>query len=154
MTTAYDNIQTAEELIREVISNGLNIEQNHINRAADIMGNTSVGALAVLANDERTVSGKRICETCYFILFSVWNWRQAVNFYNEHTLKIREKDETIKRDRATMRNIEEHSAQLEKFNAELRKDNENTRNAFEEAQREIIALKAKLYDLMTVGRAA
>ena len=81
----YDNINTAGELLREVISNGLSTEQEDRNRAADIFGNSSVSDLAELANSKDEISGKWKADTFYFIAFNIWNWRDAVNFYNQHS---------------------------------------------------------------------
>jgi hypothetical protein len=133
----YDGITTAESLIREVISNGLSTELDDKNRAADIFGQASIGELDALASSEEIISGKNVSDMFYFILFHIWNWREAANFFNQHSnpaikeaasLKA-ELRETGKKERR-IRELEE----LEDINGALRQ--------------EIMKLKARLYDLM------
>ena len=51
MTSKYDNITTAADLISEVALHGLSTELNDLNRAADIFGRASIKELIALAND-------------------------------------------------------------------------------------------------------
>ena len=158
----YDNIKTAADLITEVSLNGLSTAQDDLNRAADIFGRSSIKDLAALANDAQCKSedgystGKpSTSSTFYFIAFSVWNWEEATRFYNEHTLllptKYREatdklKVETKRADQATENWHKYEASSKEQWNARRA-----TEDALEAAQQEIVALKAKLYDLMTAG---
>ena len=151
----YDEIGTAEALVREVISNGLSLDQDDRNRAADIVGRTSVGELAALANSEEKASGKQFGETLYFILFNIWNWREATSFYNEHTLAVAVKFRELKAERDEL--SKDREAAWEKVN-ELQEKWDSTYEQFRRhenraiaAEQEIVVLKAKLYDLMVAG---
>lgn len=88
MSSKYDSIKTAADLVAEVAAHGLSTEQEDQNRAADIFGNTSIEELDRLANDigrnnqngepdpkgTWSSSRKGTQETFYFIAFSIWNW--------------------------------------------------------------------------------
>ena len=156
----YDSIATAKDLIREVISHGLSIDIEDKNRAADILGNSSIRDLADLANSTDTISGKHITDTFYFIAFNVWNWRDAVNFFNEHTNPAtKTARETAEKLKAAENDIEKLTADYKGVISKLNElGNQNIEeynkvvhvtNALEAAQGEVITLKAKLYDLMT-----
>jgi uncharacterized coiled-coil DUF342 family protein len=150
----YDTIHTAKDLIREVISNGLSTSQEDINRAADIFGESQIGELANLANSEEKISDKHVGATFYFIAFNIWNWREAIAFYNEHTLKvdglslqeIQNKLHALTQSETAARSKAEELQ--EKWNKTYKQFREHENRAIE-AEQEIITLKAKLYDLMT-----
>jgi len=164
----YDNIKTAADLVTEVAIHGLSTDQEDLNRAADIFGNTSIGELARLANDigrnnekgepdpDGTWSSSRKAtqSTFYMIAFSIWNWREATAFFNEHTnpatkghrvtkletsLKDAEKERNNLKTQldATAERAKEYAYKIDDLNAE--------KAALE---LEITKLKAKLYDLM------
>ena len=155
----YNNIETANGLIQEVISHGLSTEQDDLNRAADIFGNSKVGELAALANSKETVSGKQISDIFYFIAFRIWNWRDAVSFYNEHTSEERRlRLEAENKFNAQVKANEELLAdvvRLDETVAELKaqtyaalEEVETQEKRAEEAEAAVVVLKARLYDLM------
>ena len=94
----YDSIKTAAELVAEVRANGLSTVQEDICRAQDIFGHTPIEELDRLANDigrdndkgepdpHGTWSSSRPATqaTFYRIVFSIWNWEDAVRFWNQH----------------------------------------------------------------------
>ena len=147
----YDSIETARDLIREVISNGLSTEQDDRNRAADILGRSQVGQLAQLANSDERICDKRIGEMFYFIAFNIWNWREAMSFYNEHTVKLnelkRERDALLKDRETAWARVNELQDDASKYAGDIYQLND----AKEKQAQEITTLKAKLYDLMTAG---
>jgi hypothetical protein len=151
----YDNIETAKDLIREVISGGFSTQQHDRNRAADIFGRTSIGELAALANSTEEICGKYVHSTFYFIAHGIWNWEELVRFYNEHTNTDKAE---LRKTKATLADTEKERARLQSdYDTALqscREANNNHRNAADDlaaAQQEIVTLKAKLYDLMTAG---
>jgi len=159
----YDEIFTAYDLIREVISNGLSTAIEDINRAADIFGNSSVDELAKLANSEDQICGKYVSNMFYSIAFSIWNWQDAVNFYNEHTnlagVKLREAratiDSYIKENADVQEALNESAGREEEFRLKWREQEcraIKTEEALDAAYAEIVALKAKLYDLLTADK--
>ena len=158
----YNDINTAKDLIREVSAYGLSTDQDDRNRAADIFGNSGVGELAELANSKDTISGKQISQTFYFIAFNIWHWEQATRFFNEHTnpaTKDAQESERklkaqIKANEELLADVirgDERVAEITEKYATLNADHARATSSLEEAQREVLTLKAKLYDLMTVG---
>lgn len=170
----YDHIETAADLVAEVAAHGLSMEQEDINRAQDIFGRSTIKELVDLANDigrnnengepdpnGTWSSGRRgTQDKFYLIAFNIWNWRDAVRFYNEHTdgaqrevkrLTAENKDlasllESTSRDRDACMSFAEQSAER----AQIRAEEVNDLNAkLREKDTEIMALKAKLYDMMT-----
>ena len=154
MTSRYDKITTAKDLVSEVKTHGLSTMEQDICRAQDIFGRSPVYELIALANEKQTQ------EDFYLILFRIWNWRDATDFYNKYTnpedaeemkTELQEQEKTIKGLKENIENLKEgYSKELEN-NRNLGK----SLNEFEEENRkledEIIRLKAKLYDLMVGG---
>ena len=95
----YDSIKTAAELVADVRANGLSTAQEDICRAQDIFGHTPIEELDRLANDigrdndkgepdphgSWSSSRPATQATFYRIAFSIWNWEDAVRFWNLHT---------------------------------------------------------------------
>jgi hypothetical protein len=165
----YDAIKTAADLINEVRMFGLSADQDDVNRAADIFDNSPIGELVALANDDGTRTdenghkwgtGRRGTQgTFYFIAFSIWNWRDATRFFNEHTnsVTIEAKKNAIELN-VTKVEIERLKAELEKTKKQLEESNRDWESTYKQfrrheqraisAEAEITALKAKLYDLL------
>lgn len=101
----YDKIKTATDLVREVRMNGLSTKQEDLNRAADIIGRSSIEELDMLANDigrdnangepdpKGTFSSGRIAtqDTFYSIVSHIWHWDDVTRFWNKHTNPDHEK---------------------------------------------------------------
>lgn len=167
----YDSIKTAADLVAEVAAHGLSTDQDDINRAADIFGNTSIEELDRLANDigrnnekgepdpngSWSSSRKPTQETFYFIAFSIWHWQDATRFFNQHTnpdtkdhkvSKLESSLEAVTKDRDntkaqltdTADRAKEYAYKIDDLKADL-----------QQKDTEIMALKAKLYDCMSVG---
>ena len=151
----YDNIETAEDLIREVISHGLSTQQHDRNRAADIFGRESIGNLATLANSDEEICGKCVSSTFYFIAFNIWNWEDATRFYNEHTLAVGEKIRTLETqleaEKKELHRVLEERNELGKSCTENNNARREAETALATARQEITNLKAKLYDMMIAG---
>ena len=121
MSSKYDSIKTAAELVSEVQLHGLSLAQEDICRAQDIFGHTPIEELARLANDigrdnekgepdpkGSRSSGRRATQsTFYSILSSIWHWEEVTRFWNTHTNPEHEQVEEL---RAKLRaEMAEHS---------------------------------------------
>ena len=171
MSSKYDHIETAAELVQEVRAHGLSTAQEDICRAQDIFGNTSVEELARLANDigrnndqgepdpKGSWSSSRIPTqgTFYMIAFSIWNWETATHFWNEHT---NPQTETLRETKKLLAGKERQAKELTAKLEQALEDRNTAENAYnvladkyqdasrraEEAEAEVIRLKAKMYD--------
>ena len=143
----YDGVTTAKELIGTIARNGLSTQQYDLNRAADILGNENINVLAEIATSDTEVCGKSVSRVFYSTIFRIWNWEQAIRFYNEHTLKIQVLKNKLEAAETGCKLYHEereyHFGEITRFVAMERE--------YESAKIEIINLKAKLYDLMTAG---
>lgn len=172
----YDSIKTAADLVAEVQVNGLSTAQEDICRAQDIFGGTSIDELARLANDigrnnsqgEPDPKGtwssgrKGTQSTFYMIVSHIWNWEEVTRFWNLYTNPQTEelKDHRSANKRLTQKN-EKLMARLDELLGEQRERNEyitelatcmgDAQRRAEDAEDEVIRLKAKLYDYMTAG---
>jgi hypothetical protein len=165
----YDDIETAAELIREVAAHGISMDIDDKNRAADIFGNSAIAELAALANDigrnkadgepdpNGTWSSSRRATqgTFYLIAFSIWNWKQAVDFYNEYTDPTRAEARRLRKENANLESAikevtRERDAAADTLN-NVNSQFQQSTAACEKLTERVIALKARLYDLMTAG---
>ena len=99
MSSIYENIRFAKDLVTAVRLQGLSTKEEDIVRAQDIFGKATIEELDELANDNGRVnsngkpdkngtwsSGRTgVQSTFYHILFHIWNWEDATRFYNQHT---------------------------------------------------------------------
>lgn len=173
MASIYDNIKTAKDLISEVMVSGLSTNQEDICRAQDIIGNSTIEELVELANDigrddehgnpdpkGSWCRGRRATQgTFYMVLFHIWNWEQATNFWNLHTNPDREKMGAYYEAKAKAECELEHLKDEVKKEHNIRlKETVDKKTALDEVERlkaelhdremKIMELKAKLYDLM------
>lgn len=179
----YDSIKTAAELVAEVQAHGLSLAQEDICRAQDIFGRSAVQDLVALANDvgrnnengdpdpKGTWSSGRheTRSTFYFVLFKIWNWEDAVCFWNQHSSP---EHEGVKELQAKLQaEMAEHTKTKEALKEQrISTDAEHKFLLIERGKRveqaekissleaevhdrdmTIMELKAKLYDLMTAG---
>lgn len=149
----YDNIKTPAELIRSVRVHGLSLNTEDICRAQDIFGRCPIENLEELAKNSDTR------DDFYFVLFQIWYWRDATNFYNRVSnpefVIMQELKEQLKYERganASLKIEAKHAAQARK---EAEKDSETLKKRVEEleaTEHELadanIRLKAKLYDMI------
>ena len=176
MASKYDKIKTAKDLVTEVMMHGLSTVQEDICRAQDIFGHSTIEELANLAkdigrNDENGnpdpkgtwSSGRRgTCSAFYQIAFSIWNWEDAVRFWNQHSnpehdeladsrKKLQAMAKELEKAGETMEKYWEREAQNDKILSErLNKITELSAKVYEQ-EREIIRLKARLFDMMEKG---
>lgn len=183
MASKYDNIKTAEDLLKDVKMHGLSLNADDMCRAQDIFGHSEVKELIRLANDNGRlkefggepdprgpVSSGRDGFSKYFyqVAFSIWNWEDAVRFYNQHSnfpvidaledrkelkQRVNVLDEEL--NRVKTERDQEHKARLEATEAELAAQKKIDRLEGDVYVRdmEIMELKAKLYDLMVAKEA-
>lgn len=179
----YDSIKTAAELVAEVQAHGLSLAQEDICRAQDIFGRSAVQDLVALANDigrnnengdpdpKGTWSSGRheTRSTFYFVLFKIWNWEDAVRFWNQHSSP---EHEGVKELQAKLKaEMAEHSETKEALHEQIQRTEEEHQKVLSERSSvcelkakvvclesevhdrdmTIMELKAKLYDLMTTG---
>ena len=179
----YDSIKTAAELVAEVQAHGLSLSEEDIVRTQDIFGHSTVKELVDLANDigrknrdgepdpKGTWSSGRheTRSTFYFVLFKIWNWEDAVRFWNQHTNPehegYRELQEKLRTEMAEnsetkealheqiQRTEEEHQKVLSERSSvcELKAKVVCLESEVHDRDMTIMELKAKLYDLMTAG---
>jgi hypothetical protein len=155
----YDNITTADDLVREVMQNGLSTTQEDLNRAADIIGQTSVGDLEALAKNKAwKLQFDRFAETAralYAILHSIWGYDEFCRFYARHALglfdEIAEANEKFCAEKEVNRELlAQCNHAREAIQAETSRKNEVLAE-LEAAEAQVLRLKAKLYDQMTAG---
>lgn len=172
MAGEYDAIKTAKDLIVWVRAHGLSLDQDDLNRAADIFGHTPIEELAFLANDigrddengnpdpKGTYSSGRVGtrSTFYQILFHIWNWEDATRFYNEHTMEYPRQITDLK---CQIKMRDDKIEEAERKAAEMEQKAAASYKGFREAEeavakigirvrnrdRQIVELKAKLYDM-------
>ena len=169
----YDSIKTAAELVAEVRANGLSTVQEDICRAQDIFGHTPIEELDRLANDigrdndkgdpdpHGTWSSSRPATqaTFYRIVFSIWNWEDAVRFWNQHTNPEHMAFDEVKTENARLRAAKgeledkvetlQHEQDMQTREMEkLRQDSRSMIASLEDAEAEVVNLKAELYDYM------
>ena len=173
MASIYDNISSAKELVYHVMLHGMSTKIEDICRAQDIFGHTPIEDLAFLANDigrnnhngepdpKGTMSsGRRATRgTFYSILFQIWNWEDATRFWNTHTNPEHEQFKELRAEIATLKTIAKQAeTDRETYNKEradreayidekLALLDEAIRRA-EDAEAEVIRLKARLFDLI------
>ena len=173
MSSKYDNIGTAAELVSEVQLHGLSLAQEDICRAQDIFGHTSIEELARLANDigrdnekgepdpkGSRSSGRRATQsTFYSILTNIWHWEEVTRFWNTYT---NPPTEELKRNRDAYDFVVEGNKKLKSENDELKEQvdelleresglvlqRDEALDRAEYAEAEVVRLKAKLYDLL------
>ena len=173
MNSKYDSIVTAADLIIEVQLNGLSTAQEDICRAQDIFGNTAIEELARLANDTgrdnkngepdpkgSCSSGRKATQgTFYAIVSHIWNWEEVTRFWNQHTNPEHMAFDEVKTENARLRAAKveledkvetlQHEQDMQTREMEkLRQDSRSMIAALEDAEAEVVNLKAELYDYM------
>lgn len=173
MSSKYDSIKTASEMVEEVMVHGLSTNQADICRVQDIFGQSTIEELDRLANDigrnneygepdpkGTWSSGRRPTrDVFYMILFNIWNWEDATRFWNQHSniereelLKLRntcknlskQLDKQVEHTKVERNEVVETLNRLRETESELITLN----SQLDEKDFEIMKLKAKLYDLM------
>lgn len=173
MASIYDNIRTAKELVDIVGVQGLSTKVEDICRAQDIFGRAAIEELVELANDtgrnnengEPDKNGswssnrKATRPIFYQILFQIWHWEDATRFYNQHSNPEYEELKTLRTENKKLSGrVENLEAKRDELLAnakdasdvileEMNKKAASIERA-EKAEKEIVKLKAKLYDLM------
>lgn len=175
----YDGIKTAADLVVDVQLNGLSMVQEDICRAQDIFGNTTVDELVRLANDTGMnnengepdpkgtwSSGRKATQgTFYMIVSHIWNWEEVTRFWNLYTnpqteelkeLRKEHKKLSVLYDDLLVRRDEllaDQKVGAETIDQLSSRAGDAQRRA-EEAEAEVVRLKAKLYDLLVERKEA
>lgn len=150
----YDNINSAIGLVKEVQAHALSTKLEDLNRAADIIGHSPVDELVVMAREPK-VSG-----TLFLILKNVWNLEEVIRFWNNYVNPEREKLEKLEKLAKTAeKNAANLKAKNEALTAErneyweslsaVRAQLEASERRTQQAEAEIMRLKAMLFDYMT-----
>lgn len=172
----YDKIETPKDLIDEVRMHGLSTLQEDICRAQDIFGRAPLEDLIALAKDngrqdrdgtpnpDGSWSGGRrgTSDTFYTIIYTIWNWLDATRFFNEHSnpatkaaketaAKLNRTEEELSTTSAELGTLRHNYHEMQEQYIAEHSERVNAATALEAAQREILALKAKLYDLTVAG---
>lgn len=174
MSSKYDNIQTATEMVQEVMVHGLSTNQDDIFRVQDIFGHSTIEELDRLANDigrnnehgepdpkGTWSSGRRPTRgVFYMILFNIWNWEDATRFWNQHSNPEREELIKLRKDNDRLasqldKQVEHTKIERENFSKKLSEFHQaeseiaKLKAELDQKDVEILKLKAKLYDMMT-----
>ena len=158
--TQLNQIETAAELISLIMWQGVSTKQDDICRMQDIIGNSTIEELDRLANFTGDNSGKPGTQKYFYQLLSViWRWDDMIEFWNKHTNPDHKKLEEVKvelqrhkewlkqkTDRVVDLNSQLEEAATVAVNAQS--ENRKLQQALHDKDREIMELKAKLYDLM------
>lgn len=148
MKSKYDSIKTARGLLAEVALNGISTREEDICRMQDLFGHSTTEELKELASSWD--------ELFYVILFKIWNWKDAVRFWNETSNR---ELEFIKKLRDKLLNqvdlLQKSKSELEKrVNDAIDDAIEAQGHESDMAEKlkakdlEILRLKAKLFDMM------
>ena len=173
MASIYDDIKTATELVHEVMASGMSTKDEDLVRVQDILGRSTIAELDTLANDigrndehgnpdpKGAWSSNRrpTRDTFYSIIFKVWNYEEAVKFWNSHTnpehkdlAKMRQSFKTVTKQNTDFKvQVAELTAREENARDrvnELADQVDSLQRQLTEKDAEITRLKAKLYDLI------
>ena len=98
MSSKYDSITTAADLVKEVMAHGLSTVQDDLNRAADIFGRSSIEELVNLANDigrnnengepdpkGSWSSGRKATQSTFYMIASADVYKRQVPFLYSDT---------------------------------------------------------------------
>ena len=161
MDKVFEGIKTAEELVDYTIIHGTPCDMESICRMQDIFGHSSYEELSELANSTKN-GEKRSLDTqnaFYSLLFKIWNWTDAVRFWNDYTnpqkpefKELKEKNDVLaERNKYLTDRRDELNNQLNdgaKQITELMEDGAEMRGRIFQLEEEVTRLKAKLYDMM------
>ena len=174
MLSKYDNIATAAEMVEEVMIHGLSTNPEDLSRVSDIFGHSTIEELSFLANDigrnneygepdpkGTWSSGRRPTRgVFYMILFNIWNWEDATDFWNKYSNPEHEELITLRKDHDRLsaqldKQVEHTSIERENFAKkqlefhEAESEIAKLKDELDQKDTEILKLKAKLYDMMT-----
>jgi hypothetical protein len=150
MKTKIAEIENINELMDYTIAFGVPTDTDSIVKMQDIIGHSTIEQLDTIANSN---NGSRF----YFLLFHVWSWEQATEFYNQHSnkqyitmideLKDLWADVKILNDRLNTdrKALEETKRMFDKTDEEAFRQKERA----DKLEAEVLKLKAMLFNYMT-----
>lgn len=167
MDKVFEGIKTAEELVDYTIIHGTPCDMESICRMQDIFGHSSYEELSELANSTKNGENRShdTQNAFYSLLFKIWNWTDAVRFWNDYTnpqkpelKELKEKNDVLaERNKHLTDRRDELNNQLNdgaKQITELMEDGAEMRGRIFQLEEEVTRLKAKLYDMMTAEAGA
>ena len=167
MKTKLEQITTAAELITYTLAFGVPTDPESICRMQDIFGHSSYEELSELANSTKNGENRShdTQNAFYSLLFKIWNWTDAVRFWNDYTnpqkpelKELKEKNDVLaERNKYLTDRRDELNNQLNdgaKQITELMEDGAEMRGRIFQLEEEVTRLKAKLYDMITAEAGA
>ena len=176
MKTKINEINTAAELITYTTAFGIPTDTESICRMQDIIGHTAVDDLVKLATDDGTetdgngsrwTTGRRGTKTQTMnILFHIWHWEDATRFYNRYVnqevINTKEQLQEVTQDAITWKETAEtYKEAYEKYEGiagtnyrnyiEAKQEATEQKQRADELEKEMLKLKAMLFDYMTKG---
>lgn len=151
----FEEIKTAEELVQYTKFHGIPTDPDSISFMQDVVGHDTVRNLAALA--ETKEEGK--ANALFQLLFTIWNWRDAVAFHNRHgnpeyqqlKSKAEEADRLRKAYEEELDARQDSDTRIRELCDAVQKRDEQIQlqqDRMKELDLEILKLKAKLYDMM------
>lgn len=151
----FEELKTAEELVQYTKFHGIPTDPDSISFMQDVVGHDTVRNLAALA--ETKEEGK--ANALFQLLFTIWNWRDAVAFHNRHgnpeyqqlKSKAEEADRLRKAYAEELDARQDRDDKLREFYDKVEKRDDQITDLEEQLKAkdlEILKLKAKLYDMM------
>lgn len=160
MKTKLEQIETAAELVTLVSWQGVSTKQEDICRMQDIIGHSTIEELDRLANFTGDKSGKMGTQSYFYHILSViWRWDDLIEFWNKHTnpehKQMKEANELLMKCEKELKFANEILEKKNKDEEDFRKrycelldKSMDQEKAIAAKDREIMELKAKLYDMM------
>ena len=158
----YDNINNLRDLLVHITMHGMSTKTEDILRMQDIVGNTSVQDLVAFANDKDEMGNMKNWRRFYSLLFSIWNWEDALTFWannsNPERAKmsaLRERNKVLEKENCENKKLkawldkayEKQEYYRDQYTQTLEK-NMDMEKILKQKDEEIVKLKAKMYDLM------
>ena len=160
MKTKLEQIETAAELVTLVSWQGVSTKQEDICKMQDIIGHSTIEELDRLANFTGDKSGKMGTQSYFYHILSViWRWDDLIEFWNKHTnpehKQLEEANELLMKCEKELKFANEILEKKNKDGEDFRKrycelldKSMDQEKAIAAKDREIMELKAKLYDMM------
>lgn len=157
----FRKIKTAAELVEFVRTNGMLLDEEAYKLAQKIFDSTDEAELVRLANDDSRSHPDDFSnqDIFYHIAFNIMTWRYALDFWNQHTNPEHMAFDEVKAENARLRAAKvdledkvetlQHEQDMQTREMEkLRSDERSMIAALEDAEAEVVNLKAELYDYM------
>ncbi len=161
MKTKLEQIETAAELVTLVSWQGVSTKQEDICRMQDIIGHSTIEELDRLANDtgDNRTGRRGTRENFYHILSVIWRWDDLIEFWNKHSdpvhKQLKEANALLAKCEPALKHanelLDKKNMDMDDFHkryCEVLDKSMEQEETIAAKDREILELKAKLYDLM------